>query len=255
MTTGFSSVPPFSEPDGRTTTTSPTSGSTATVISAPGMSRRPAITRSAMTAAACCRDGGSDIRASFGALELSRDFDWVRIRASALYASGDDNPFDNEANGFDAVLENPLIARRRHELLDPSIHPVHRWKRHGAFNPQRRPRVASHFARARSIELHESRTASIRDRRGLRREAAVAPSGERQLSRIRQSLFARRVAQPAAHQHEDRSRRIGRRAVPAAVQPEHRGERISGGIACRARACASCMGTRPTAHNTRCSST
>ena len=50
------------------------------------------------------------IRAYFGALEASRDFDWVRVRATALYASGDKDPFDGEATGFDAVLENPLIA-------------------------------------------------------------------------------------------------------------------------------------------------
>lgn len=51
-----------------------------------------------------------DIRAYFGAIEISRDFDWVRVRGTALFASGDKNPFDSKATGFDAVLENPLIA-------------------------------------------------------------------------------------------------------------------------------------------------
>jgi len=51
-----------------------------------------------------------DIRAYFGAIEASRDFDWVRVRATALFQSGDKNPFDGKATGFDAVLENPLIA-------------------------------------------------------------------------------------------------------------------------------------------------
>lgn len=50
------------------------------------------------------------IRAHFGAIELSRDFDWLRLRATGLYASGDRDPFDGSANGFDAVVENPLIA-------------------------------------------------------------------------------------------------------------------------------------------------
>jgi hypothetical protein len=50
------------------------------------------------------------IGAAFGALELSRDFDWVRVRATGIYASGDSDPFDGHAGGFDAVLENPLIA-------------------------------------------------------------------------------------------------------------------------------------------------
>ena len=51
-----------------------------------------------------------DIGAYFGALELSRDFDWIRIRGSVLWASGDKDPFDNKAGGFDAVLENPQFA-------------------------------------------------------------------------------------------------------------------------------------------------
>jgi hypothetical protein len=54
-------------------------------------------------------DGG-DIRAYFLAAEASRDFDWIRGRLSALYASGDDDPFDNQAGGYDAIFENPLFA-------------------------------------------------------------------------------------------------------------------------------------------------
>jgi len=50
------------------------------------------------------------IRAGFAAAELSRDFDWIRLRLSGLYASGDRNPYDAKAGGFDAVLENPLFA-------------------------------------------------------------------------------------------------------------------------------------------------
>ena len=51
-----------------------------------------------------------DISSYFGAIELSRDFDWIRVRASGLWASGDKDPFDNKATGFDAVLENPQFA-------------------------------------------------------------------------------------------------------------------------------------------------
>ena len=51
-----------------------------------------------------------DIGAYFGALELSRDFSWVRLRASALWASGDADPYDGKAGGYDAVLENPQFA-------------------------------------------------------------------------------------------------------------------------------------------------
>ena len=52
----------------------------------------------------------SDISAAFAALEVSRDFDWIRLKASALYGSGDDDPYDNRSTGFDAIFENPLIA-------------------------------------------------------------------------------------------------------------------------------------------------
>jgi hypothetical protein len=51
-----------------------------------------------------------EIGAYFGALEVSRDFSWVRVRLSGLYASGDKDPFDGRAQGFDAVLENPQFA-------------------------------------------------------------------------------------------------------------------------------------------------
>jgi hypothetical protein len=50
------------------------------------------------------------IRAGFAAAELSRDFSWLRVRGNALIASGDKNPFDGKATGFDAVLENPQFA-------------------------------------------------------------------------------------------------------------------------------------------------
>ena len=50
------------------------------------------------------------IRAGFAAAELSRDFSWLRVRGNALIASGDKNPFDGTATGFDAIFENPQFA-------------------------------------------------------------------------------------------------------------------------------------------------
>ncbi len=50
------------------------------------------------------------IRAGFAAAELSRDFSWLRVRGNALIASGDKNPFDGKATGFDAIFENPQFA-------------------------------------------------------------------------------------------------------------------------------------------------
>ena len=52
----------------------------------------------------------ADIRAWFAAVEPSVDFDWVRVRASALYASGDPDPYDDVEEGFDAIFENPQFA-------------------------------------------------------------------------------------------------------------------------------------------------
>jgi hypothetical protein len=50
------------------------------------------------------------IFAGFAAAELSRDFSWTRLRLSALLQSGDRDPFDGRATGFDAILENPQFA-------------------------------------------------------------------------------------------------------------------------------------------------
>ena len=52
----------------------------------------------------------ADISAFFVAAEPSVDFDWIRVRLSALYASGDDNPYDDHEGGFDAIFENPQFA-------------------------------------------------------------------------------------------------------------------------------------------------
>jgi hypothetical protein len=52
----------------------------------------------------------SDISAAFFATEVSRDFDWIRLKCSFVYGSGDDDPYDNKSTGFDAIFENPLIA-------------------------------------------------------------------------------------------------------------------------------------------------
>jgi hypothetical protein len=55
-------------------------------------------------------DEPADVSAFFFAAEPSIDFDWVRLRGSLVYASGDSDPFDNRETGFDAIFENPQIA-------------------------------------------------------------------------------------------------------------------------------------------------
>ncbi len=55
-------------------------------------------------------DTESDIQAYFLAAEASMDFDWLRLSASVLYGSGDDDPYDDKSEGYDAIFENPQFA-------------------------------------------------------------------------------------------------------------------------------------------------
>ena len=52
----------------------------------------------------------TDIHAFFAAAEASLDFDWYRLKLFGAYASGDDDPTDDHAGGFDAIFENPNFA-------------------------------------------------------------------------------------------------------------------------------------------------
>jgi hypothetical protein len=51
-----------------------------------------------------------DVRAFMAALELSIDRDWLRPRIAYFFASGDDDPVDRDAEGFDAIFDNPAFA-------------------------------------------------------------------------------------------------------------------------------------------------
>jgi len=51
-----------------------------------------------------------DINAQMAALELSTDFDWLRPKLSFFWASGDGNPRDKYARGFDSIFDNPNFA-------------------------------------------------------------------------------------------------------------------------------------------------
>lgn len=52
----------------------------------------------------------TDINAQMAALEVSIDKDWVRFKASGFFASGDSNPRDRIARGFDAISEAQTFA-------------------------------------------------------------------------------------------------------------------------------------------------
>ncbi len=49
------------------------------------------------------------IDARMAAVELSYDQDWIRFKASFFYGSGDDNPSDSHATGFDSIMDNPTF--------------------------------------------------------------------------------------------------------------------------------------------------
>ena len=50
------------------------------------------------------------INAWMTAFEGSYDFDWYRLKGFFFYTTGDDNPFDREAGGFDSIFDNPQFA-------------------------------------------------------------------------------------------------------------------------------------------------
>lgn len=52
----------------------------------------------------------TQIRAHMGAVEASVDRDWLRYKISAFYASGDKDPTDDRAEGFDAIFDDPNFA-------------------------------------------------------------------------------------------------------------------------------------------------
>jgi hypothetical protein len=53
---------------------------------------------------------GQDIRAGMAAVELSYDRDWARFRTSFFWASGDENPNNHHATGFDTIFDEPNFA-------------------------------------------------------------------------------------------------------------------------------------------------
>jgi len=52
----------------------------------------------------------ADIDGLFFAAEPSIDMDWLRLKLSFLYASGDSDPYDDKSEAFDAIFENPIFA-------------------------------------------------------------------------------------------------------------------------------------------------
>jgi hypothetical protein len=51
-----------------------------------------------------------DISAGMAALELSYDRDWIRFKLSGFYTTGDSNPLNGKATGFDSIVDNPFFV-------------------------------------------------------------------------------------------------------------------------------------------------
>src|SRR5207253_1718527 len=50
------------------------------------------------------------INGQMAAVEVSYDRDWARFRGSFFFSSGDGNPNNRRATGFDSILDNPNFA-------------------------------------------------------------------------------------------------------------------------------------------------
>jgi hypothetical protein len=55
-------------------------------------------------------NGYQRINAQMGAVEFSVDYDFIRYRMAGFYASGDSNPKDGTAKGFDSIVDHPNFA-------------------------------------------------------------------------------------------------------------------------------------------------
>jgi hypothetical protein len=55
-------------------------------------------------------DSRQGVSAFLGAIELSMDRDWLRPKLTAFFASGDSDPEDGKARGFDAIYDGVNVA-------------------------------------------------------------------------------------------------------------------------------------------------
>ena len=55
-------------------------------------------------------DDEVDVRAGMAAIEVSYDRDWLRPRVALFWASGDSDPRDRTATGFDSIFDSPNFA-------------------------------------------------------------------------------------------------------------------------------------------------
>ena len=134
------------------------------------------------------RSRASTSTAQLAFLELSIDRDWMRYQTSVFYSSGDGDPRDGTARGFDSILDNPQIMGGELQLLEPpdaSASPTAAASR-SMQREQRRPRPAQLSKIAGPGELRESRhLLMVERRRDGRADAEAAVDRQRQLPPLR----------------------------------------------------------------------
>ena len=137
-----------------------------------------------------------NVEAAYAVAEVSRDFDWIRVRGTGLFQSG---RFQSVRRQGDRLRRDPRESadrRRRHELLDPAGGPADRRRRRRAVRPQRRAGGAALVEGRGPGELHESRAS---------RSSASAPTStstprwradrQRQPALVREHVVALGAAQ------------------------------------------------------------
>lgn len=65
----------------------------------------------------------TNINAQMAAIEYSRDRDWLRYKLSLFWSSGDGEPFDDQARGFDSILDFTEFAGGKFSFWNSSVIP------------------------------------------------------------------------------------------------------------------------------------
>ncbi len=165
------------------------------------------------------------ISAGFGAIELSRDFNWLRPKLSLLYASGDSNPFDKKATGFDAIVENPQFAGADTSYWIRQAVPlvggggVTISGRNGVLNDLRSGNDSP-------IEFHQSRNHLGGDWRGYGYPADAASVVQLQRFVLREYPSGRGSPQSGRSQPTHRRGRVGVGDVPPPDVAKHRAAHV-----------------------------
>ncbi len=159
----------------------------------------------------------TDINAQFAAAEVSFDKDWLRPRASFVWSSGDQDPDDDEARGFDAILDNPNIAggpfsfwnRQGIRLAQTGVALVGR-QQHHSFAPQQQD--------GRASELCEPGTVPVQRRIGRGADAEAAHESQREPDAIPDHANAETGPLPGRRIQRYRTRLQRWRAVSSVAQ-------------------------------------